>query len=70
VAALWLAIPAAERTAERLKQEAEASGLEPRIEQVDESEGIEAARLAPWLTLVRAPCRVFLVADADMMQID
>jgi hypothetical protein len=66
LAALWLAIPAAERTADRLKQEAQASGLETRIEQVDEVEGLEAARLAPWLTLVRAPCRVFLLADADI----
>ncbi len=69
LAAVWMAIPAAERTADRLKQEALASGLETRIEQVDESEGIEAARLAPWLTVVRAPCRVFLVANAAMMQL-
>lgn len=69
LAAIWLAIPAAERTADRLKQEAQASGLETRIEQVDDSDGIEAARLAPWLTIVRAPCRVFLVANAGMMKI-
>jgi hypothetical protein len=68
LAAVWLAIPAGERTLARLMQEAQDSGLQTRVEQVDESEGLEAMRFAPWLTLVRAPCRVFLLADAERVQ--
>lgn len=63
LAAIWLAIPAGERTADRLIQEAQDSGLETRVDAIEETEGIEAERFAPWLALLLAPGRVFLVAE-------
>ena len=67
LAAMWLAIPAEERTADRLIQEARASGLETRVDAVEETEGLKAERFAPWLALLRAPGRVFLVAEIETL---
>ena len=68
LAAIWLEVPPEERTVARLRQEAHASGLQVRIDEVQQLEGIEAARFAPWLSLLRGPHRVFLAADVAAMR--
>ena len=68
LAAIWMEVPPDERTVARLTQEAHASGLQVRIDEVQELEGMEAARFAPWLRLMRGPHRVFLVADVPAIR--
>ena len=67
-AAVWMTVPAEERRADRLIQEIQGSGMKARIDATEETERIEAEQLAPWLVLVRAPCRVFLVAQIETMR--
>ncbi|CAN5191136.1 hypothetical protein BH24GEM2_BH24GEM2_09580 [soil metagenome] len=70
LATIWTGIPATERTVARLEAESAMAGLRGRadLEEGPELPGVE--RLASWLTLVKAPKRVFLEIDLKTMNRD
>ena len=67
LAAIWTEIPAAERTVARLEAESARAGLAGRVDYAEGPELPGVERLASWLTLVRAPKRVFLEVELQGM---
>ena len=67
LAAIWTEIPAEERTVARLEAESARAGLAGRVDYAEGPELPGVERLASWLTLVRAPKRVFLEVELQGM---
>ncbi len=66
----WQSVPREQRTPSWLEQVIEELAIRCRVELVDGPELPEAERLAPWLSFVRAPGRVFLQVSPEAMQFD
>ena len=58
----WQSLGPEQRTPDRLEEAIKDLAVQCRVELVDGPELAGAERLAPWLSLVRAPGRIFLQA--------
>ena len=67
LASIWRKIPAAERSVARLNVESVRAGLWGRLGFAEGPELPGVERLASWLTLVKAPKRVFLEVELTAM---
>lgn len=70
LAGLWRAIPPLDRSVFRLNAESARAGLHGRLGGAEGAELPGAERLASWLTLVKAPRRVFLEVELQAMNRD
>lgn len=70
LANLWKGIPAEDRSVRRLNAESARAGLHGRLGGAEGNRLPGAERLASWLTLVKAPRRVFLEVELQAMNRD